>query len=53
MLAVNQYFERLGVMAHMFLKFRDDANVESQVGVMFIHSCVSKVFIVRKIINAY
>ena len=31
-------------MAHLFVEFRDDANVESQVGVMltFIHSCGSK-----------
>ena len=53
MLTITQYFKRLGVMAHLFVEFRDDANVESQVGVMltFIHSCGSKVHNVRKIIN--
>ena len=42
-------------MAHLFVEFRDDANVESQVGVMltFLHACGSKVHNVRKIINVY
>ena len=42
-------------MAHFFLEFRDNANVESQVGVMltFIYSCGSKVNNVRKVINVY
>ena len=53
MLAVTQYFKRLGVMAHLFPEFRNNSNVESQVGVMFIHSCGRKVHNVRKIINGY
>ena len=42
-------------MAHLFLEFRDNANVESQVGVMltFIHSCGCKFHNVRKIISVY
>ena len=53
MLAITQYFKELGVMAHLLPEFRNNSNVGSQDGIMFIHSCGSKVHNVRKNINVH